>query len=263
MTNGMIVLLYNSEADIRANWNSLLQLAFPTSVHVIDNASTDNGPKLLQDAGVPVHVLPTNIGFTAAINRGIKHFWDKDIDFLWLVNPDVQPCSPNWDDAILTPLTSIEKCGLVGTKQVDVQGSIVHTGGIITKPHLCHLTVFHDLGDGISVAQKEAVCPTRFRHRTEDVTEIEKVSWVTFAAVALRMEMVREVGLLDERYFLYASDSDYAMQAAKKKWWCYYNPSVVFRHTGGASMRSADSFIYQQARRDIKQFALEESIRLP
>ncbi len=256
MNNGLIYLLYNSEENIKRNWNALLQTKYPLTIHVIDNASTDNGAKLLMDAGVPVHLNEKNVGFTKAINDGLKHFMDKDIDFCFIVNPDIH-CPPQWD-TILDGLTSREQVGMIGTKQVDLHGNIVHSGGIITKPQLCHLTAFYDLGNGMSVAQKDAVCPTRFRHRITDVKVAEKVSWVTFATVALRMKMVREVGLLDEKLYLYSSDAKYAMQAAKKGWECWYNPVKTFQHEGGASMRSADSVIYRKAREDIKRFAEEE-----
>lgn len=263
MKNGLIYLTYQSEACIKANWNSLLQMAIPTSFYVLDNASTDNGPKLLRDAGVPVHINEKNVGFTAGINQGLQHFWDKDVDFVWIVNPDVRPLVSGWDEIVLGDLTSRERVGMIGTKQVDANGNIVHSGGIITKPLLTYLTVFHELGNGMAVAQRDAVCPTRFRHRTTDVKTAERVSWVTFAAVALRMEMVREVGLLDEKLYLYSSDSKYAMQTAEKGWECWYNPSVTFQHEGGASMRFADSWINQQAIRDIKRFAEEELNWLP
>jgi len=260
MNNALAYITYQSEANIKANWNGLLQAKYPLTIYVLDNASTDNGPQLLRDAGVPVHVNETNVGYTAALNQVIKAMWDKDIDWLFVANPDVS--MPYHWDTILDGLTSREQVGMIGTKQVDLHGNIVHSGGIITKPQLCHLTAFYDLGNGMSVAQKDAVCPTRFRHRTTDVNVAEKVSWVTFATVALRMKMIREVGLLDEKLYLYSSDSKYAMQAAKKGWECWYNPVKTFQHEGGASMRSADSVIYRKARDDIKRFAEEELLWL-
>ena len=258
MQNALIYLTFQSEAKIKANWNSVLQTKYPLTIRVIDNASTDNGPALLQKAGVPVHVNSENVGYTRGINQGLRHFleMDKDFDWIFLLNPDVTP-PPLWD-SIVDDLTTVEKCGLIGTKQVDAHGNIVHSGGIITKPMLCHLTVFYDLGNGTSVAQKDAVCPIRFRHRTDDVKTVEKVPWVTFAAVALRMDMVREVGLLDEQLYLYCSDAKYAMQAAAKGWDAWYNPQATFIHEGGASMRMADSWIHEQAIKDIKRFAQQE-----
>ena len=258
MKNGLAYILYQSEEDIRRSWNSIFQVKYPLSIYVVDNASTDGGPQLLRDAGVPVHTNEKNMGFTFALNQAIQHFWDTDIDWLFCLNPDCH-CEPHWDANILDGLTSRERVGMIGTKQVDAQGNVVHSGGIITKPLLTYLTVFHELGNGMAVAQRDAVCPTRFRHRTTDVKTAERVSWVTFAAVALRMEMVREVGLLDNQYVNYCSDSKYAMQSAEKNWETWYQPKAVFKHQGGASMRFADSFICQQTVGEIKQFALEET----
>ena len=259
MHNGLVCLLYNSASAIKINWNSLFQAEYPLSIHVIDNASTDGGPELLEQAGVPVHRNTENTGYTAAMNQGLRHFWDKDIDWLFIINPDAGPLPPHWDAKLLLPLlTTQPRIGLIGARLIDDCGSVHHSGGIITQPLLTHLTVFHDLGNGTLVAQKDAVCPTRFRHRTADVRQAERVSWVTFAVVALRMEMVRDVGLLDPMLWLYCSDAKYAMQAAEKGWETWYNPQLTVLHEGGGGLRMADSAVHQQAIKDIRRFAMEE-----
>src|SRR5262249_6567867 len=42
-------------------------------------------------------------------------------------------------------------------------------------------------------------------------------------------------GLLDERYFAYVEDADFAMRAAEAGFECVYEPKAVFEHKGGGS----------------------------
>lgn len=68
-TVGVVVVTYQSARSIAANWSAFHDVDTPIKMCVIDNASTDNTIPLLQRAGVPVHVNPINVGFTAATNQ--------------------------------------------------------------------------------------------------------------------------------------------------------------------------------------------------
>jgi len=253
---GLALLTYNSARQLTHSWSSYLQTTYPLNICVVDNASTDNTVPMLREAGVPVHVNEQNTGYSAGMNQCLQMLLDAGVDWLAVVNPDVI-LSANWDEAILSPFTSQDRVGIIGTRLVSPSGGILHTGGTITKPSLVYWPTRYQLGDNWGIVQQDAVCVTRFRHRTQDCKDIERVPWVTFACVMLRASMLREIGLLDTLYFLYSSDAELCMRANEARWEIWYNP-VTFVHEGSASVREAGSDIQQRAIADLQQFALRE-----
>ena len=257
--NGLIYLTYNSADDIRSNWDSLVDnIALPTVVHVIDNGSTDDGVDLLENSGIPVRSNAENVGYSAGINQGLRHLLDKDVDeFIFIVNPDVK-CLPEWDKLLTEPLASVEDCGIIGARLVSRGGSILHSGGkITTLPTLLLWPMLYPVTDNLSVVSKDGLCATHFVHDTIDYTEPQKCPWVTFAIVALRVSMIKDIGLLDETYFLYSSDSQYCMRAWRAGWDTWYNP-ITFEHSRSASLQKASNTIQEQGRRDMLRFVHEE-----
>ncbi len=59
--------------------------------------------------------------------------------------------------------------------------------------------------------------------------------WTSFASVLLRAKTVQEVGLMDERFFMYFEDVDYCRRAAKVGWQIWHAPSARVVHLRGQS----------------------------
>lgn len=255
MNNGLVYLTYNSEQPIVRNFGNLFNTRDPLNVTVIDNASTDQTVPLLERSGIPVHVNDDNIGFAAGINIGLKKLLDKDLEWIFIINPDVK-CPEHWD-TVVDGLTDNLSCGIVGVRLVDSSGQLVHSGGIASEiPQLVMWPTEYDLGNSWSVTQGDAVTAMHFRH---DLFEngVQKCAWVSFSAVALRVDMLRQIGLLDETYFFYCSDIQLCMRAWQQNWQVWYNP-VTFSHEVGASVRRADSEAKNNAQADMRRFVLSE-----
>lgn len=62
--------------------------------------------------------------------------------------------------------------------------------------------------------------------------------WLTFAAVAIRPELIDAIGLLDENMPMYFSDSDYSMRAASAGWKLLLTPKAVVGHENHAATHS-------------------------
>ena len=63
----------------------------------------------------------------------------------------------------------------------------------------------------------------------------EKQTWVNFASVMLKRDMIEEIGPLDAKMFLVYSDSDYCYFARSKGWDCWFEPSSKVLHRLNAS----------------------------
>jgi N-acetylglucosaminyl-diphospho-decaprenol L-rhamnosyltransferase len=67
-----------------------------------------------------------------------------------------------------------------------------------------------------------------------------EVDSVVGAFMLVRREAIQQVGLLDERFFMYGEDLDWALRIQQAGWKIYYNPRVtVFHHKRAASTGSS------------------------
>ena len=63
----------------------------------------------------------------------------------------------------------------------------------------------------------------------------EAIEWASFACILARGEMVREIGPMDEGYFLYFEDAEYALRARRAGWRTIQVPDAVAVHYRGGS----------------------------
>ena len=256
---GVVLLCYNSRRQITANWQALTNITTPVKFVVIDNASTDGTQELLRRSGIPFHANAVNVGYSAGINQGFRILLeDENIQWIGLINPDIIP-PPDWPSEIVQPFTDRPEVGIVGCKLVNQLGHVIHAGGMITeKLQLIYWPLSYPVRDDWSVLGQAAVCTTRFRHRLEDRKEIEQVPWVTFACSMIRTSLLREVGLLDDNFFLFCSDAQISMRGLEAGFQTWYNPSVTCQHEGSASVKAAGSDIQIKAQEDLQRFARTE-----
>jgi len=260
MGNGLVYLTYNSAWATGRYWHTIPDGATkPLSVKVIDNASKDSTTLVMDKLGMRYHVNDENVGYTAGVNQGIKHFLNTDVEWIFLVNPDV--CCPEKWDTVVDGLPEDKNIGIIGGKLVGENG-LDHAGGeILDEPRIMYWPFVEDVGhEDYQVLEKRGICTTRFSHTRRDLYKVPRaVAWVTFAFVALRKDMVADIGLLDETYFLYSSDAQYCMRAWQAGWEVWYNPIATFWHEISMSLRTADDAIQQRAVADIRKFAEEET----
>ena len=72
--------------------------------------------------------------------------------------------------------------------------------------------------------------------------ETAQTDWVAGACMIIRREVIEQIGLLDEAYFLYFEEVDFCLRAARKGWQCFYVPSARVVHLVGqaSGVTSAD-----------------------
>ena len=68
------------------------------------------------------------------------------------------------------------------------------------------------------------------------------VDWVSGGAMLVRMAAIKEVGGMDERYFLYIEDVDWCKTMGKAGWKVLYDPRATVLHAGRHSSISNGVF---------------------
>jgi N-acetylglucosaminyl-diphospho-decaprenol L-rhamnosyltransferase len=90
-----------------------------------------------------------------------------------------------------------------------------------------------------------------------------EVDWLGFACVLIRQEVVEQVGMLDDAYFMYFEDIDYCSRARDAGWTVLYLPEPQIVHlgaasskvfAGGALLRRAPRYYYESRSRYFAKF---------
>ncbi len=198
------ILTWNDHDETIACLRSLGNNLPPGSrVLVIDNGSdVPFDPLDMSGAMEFEHVrLDENRGFAGGQNVGIQYAINHDFDYVWLLNNDC-----------IVPPGVLDK--LIGEIESDSQIGAVSP--IIVHDHLNGTIQFQgawnnweSIETDFPKTRDEAVYAQESRPR-----EI----WLYGTALLLRIEAVNGVGLLDERYFAYAEDTEFGTRLSRKGW---------------------------------------------
>jgi N-acetylglucosaminyl-diphospho-decaprenol L-rhamnosyltransferase len=165
-----------------------------------------------------------NLGYAGAINSWLRSLLKQPgyVGF-WILNPDTL-AEPDALSELVKYAKSNRK-GMVGSRIVSTRDpSFVHSRGLRWRPIL---------------ASTEAVGFKAPANIGPDSGKLEEqLDAPSGASFYVTRECVEQIGLMDERYFLFFEDLDWGMRAKKACGLGYADNSVV-RHEGGTTIGSA------------------------
>lgn len=168
-----------------------------------------------------------NRGFTRACNDGIMQ---GSGEYIWLLNQDAVVME-GAQQALINRLNSGPKVGIAGSMQIDPEDpDVIRHGGTVRA-----------FPAGVHKGGKLSMGHCRLP---------EKNTWVNYASVMFKREMVQRIGLMDENMFLLYSDSDYCYWARYMGWEVWYEPESRVRHRLGKASKNSAEF----QRKDMQAF---------
>ncbi len=234
MTSGpdlqVIVVSHGAEGLLRRCLRSLREhpAGGEMRVTVVDSGSPDATPDMVAREFPEVRLLRCgNIGFSAANNLALR---ESEARAVLLLNPDTEVYAGTLD-AALARLWSGDRIGVVGVKLVTESGELDHACKRSFPTPLSALA--HFTGIGRSNDASGALSQYRATHLGDD--EPGEVDAVNGAFMLCRAEAVREVGLLDEGYWLYMEDLDWCRRFWQAGWSVFYEPAGTALHVKGGS----------------------------
>lgn len=234
MTGGLdlevVVVSHGAEGLLRNCLRSLREhpARGETRVTVVDSGSPDSTPDMVEAEFPEVRLLRRgNIGFSAANNLVLR---ESEARAVLLLNPDTEVYAGTLD-AALARLWSEQGIGMVGVKLVTDSGALDHACKRSFPTPLSALA--HFTGIGRSAGASSALSQYRATELGED--EPGEVDAVNGAFMLCRAEAVREVGLLDEGYWLYMEDLDWCHRFWDAGWKVVYEPAGTALHVKGGS----------------------------
>ncbi len=227
----IVIVNYNSTGDLLRCLAGIREDPAGNQVQVIvvDNAS--EGQPGLQDQLRPFSpellLNGKNEGFGRACNRGIRH---SSAPFLLLLNPDVVPHKGAIDKS-LRYLKGRRRTGIVGCRVLNPDGSLqlACRRSIPTVGN----SLYRFLGLSRLFPRNRKFGAYNLTYLDEDEThEIEAVSG---SFLMFRRELADEIGLLDERFFLYGEDLDFCYRTLLAGWRVEYYAAASVTHRKGRS----------------------------
>ena len=237
-TLSAIIVNYNAGPLLRKCVDSLLACPLDIEIIVVDNASSDASLDGLQDLSqVCVIRNPANVGFAAACNIGVQA---SSAPFLLFLNPD---CffQPDAIGPLLASLQSDDRVGIVGGLLVNEDGT-EQGGGRRAVP-----TPWRSIVRAFGLQRFANRWPKLFYdfhlHKQplpDGPIEVEAISG---ACMLVKRDVMEDVGLWDEGYFLHCEDLDWCMRLRQKGWKILFVPDARISHALGACSQSRRVFV--------------------
>ena len=227
----IIIVSFNARAELAQCLESLHQPAPVTSheVIVVDNASSDGSAAAARQwAGVRTIETGANLGFARATNIGIRE--SRGDLLLWLNSDTVVPAGAI--DRLVEILQSSHDVSVVGPRLVDAGGHPELSFGAMLGP-------FNELRQKLLVRGHDRRVPVISNLVDRWTREPVFPDWVSGACLLVRRVDAEAVGLLDERYFMYAEDVDFCAAIRRRGGRIRFSPEVTIVHLRGQSVSAA------------------------
>ncbi|MFQ5594480.1 MAG: glycosyltransferase family 2 protein [Anaerolineae bacterium] len=197
---------------------------------VVDNASDDGSVEMVRREFPHVHLIANeaNFGFAAANNQGISASHGR---YVLLLNPDTEV----FDDALAKLVGFLDRYpeyAAAGAGLVYPDGSFQHSSFRFPGAFQCFLDFFpinHRLAD----SRLNGRYPRAWYERGQPFD----VDHPLGACLAVRREVIDQVGLLDEGFFMYCEEIDWCWRMHEAGWKVACVPAARVVHHAGASAR--------------------------
>lgn len=201
----VIVLNYNGKSHLEYCLPSILSTNYENlNIVLVDNNSSDGSVEYVERSFPSVEILQLeeNLGWAGGNNRGIEYANEQDAEYVLLANNDIR-VHPEWVSAAVDAAESRDDVGFVGFDVYGVVKSIP-------------LETYEEAVD-------EWTAPSV--QETED--------YINGMAIFAPIDVFDDIGLIDERYFIYAEETDLQIRAEKAGYKRLRTNVPVWHHSSG------------------------------
>jgi hypothetical protein len=229
----VVIVSYNTRDILRNCLEALFEHSrgVVMEVFVVDNNSHDGSADMVKNDFPSVLLIANNqnLGFAAANNQA---FPLARGNYIILLNPDayIRPLSIQ---NCIKFMDSTPKCGLCGGKIISPAGTIEPSARRFPSA----LSKFLALS-GLRGKFPQSRLLNYYEFGGFAYTKPLEVDWVPGTFTIVRKKMLDEIGVFDERFYIYYEETDLCMRAKKAGWKIYFIPDAEVTHIGGASSKT-------------------------
>lgn len=221
----VIIVNYNGERFLKECLDSLRAQTYTDfEVILVDNHSSDRSNEIVGHTYPEVILIrnTANHGFARGSNDGIRASRGR---FILTLNNDTR-LDPGFIKEIVRPQIHDGKVGICASKMLYPDGRINSTGTCISRSGAAWDRGMSEPDHG-------------------QYNQPGEVFGACAGAALYRREMLDEIGLFDEDFFMYMEDVDLSFRARYAGWRCVFVPdAVAYHHHGGTSGVGSDTAVY-------------------
>ena len=252
---GIVIVNYNVCDLLRDCLKSVYASAGATfEVCVVDNASPDNSADMITREFPQTHLIrnQANVGYATANNLGLRYFGfgvpragsqEPGINnsaeqryslgnprYALLLNPDTL-VPPDAFAKIIRLMDQRSDLGIAGPKLVRLDGSLdLACRRSFPTPEVSFWRMTY-----LSKIFPRTKLFGRYNMTYLNADQPAEIDAVVGAFMLVRGQAIDQAGLLDEQFWMYGEDLDWAYRIKQKGWKVYYYPQVVVQHIKRAS----------------------------
>jgi GT2 family glycosyltransferase len=218
------LIIFNEEIGVvQRAINSFLNTKLDVEILLIDNSDISWSDKQWQDKRITYIFNGKNLGFAAGHNIGIRESQTRGSKYHLVLNPDIY-----FKEGVLEELFHYmedhQDVGFILPKVLYPNGSVQHLYKLLPTPFDLLLRRFLPPGfRGIFRKRLE-----QYELKAMNLEIIQEIPYLSGCFMFLRSRAIEEVGLFDERFFLYLEDVDYSRRFYVKFKNIYYPHVSVF-----------------------------------
>ncbi|MCX6781405.1 MAG: glycosyltransferase family 2 protein [Candidatus Magasanikbacteria bacterium] len=228
---GIVILNYKMrklvEPCLTTLFVDLEKSGLTSKVVVTDNNSGDGLFEWIAEHFPQVETIQIggNYGFARGVNPGMRAL---DARYYFVLNPDTQFVEPNTIRRLYDWMESNPKVGVSAPRLLNGDGTLQYSCHrfptvlvqLIRRSPLSHRQFFKRRIDS-------------FLLKDVDRTIARPVDWVQGSAMFIRRGALKQVGLLDEKFWMYFEDTDWCRRFWNAGWLIYYLPEISLVHHHG------------------------------
>ena len=229
MKLSIIIVNFNTKGYLKQTLQSIKVShdKFEKEVIVVDNASTDGSVTLATIKN------EHNLGYAAANNQGIRKARGE---YILLLNSDTKLFS----DTLQTMVQYMDYHPQVGVSTCAVE---LENGNLDPASHRGFPTPWSSFAylSGLEKMFPKSRLFGQYHQGWQDIDQPHEIDTPAGAFYLTRKKVVDQVGLLDERYFMYAEDIDWSLRIKRAGWKIMYIPYTKIIHFKKQSGRASSS----------------------
>lgn len=230
MKLSIIILNYKTYGLLKNSLKGLLKNPpdFVYEIVLVDAASDNIKLEILLNEVFPhrpanLKIIKTdrNIGYARANNLGIKQ---AQGEYVLILNPDTVIFEKTLDKLVFF-MDKNPQAGMVGPKIINPDHSLQDS--CFRFPTLMYPFYRRTFLANTKAGKKWL---NNFLLKDQDRSEPFAVDWLLGACLLVRSKAIAEVGLLDERFFLFLEDTDWCLRFWQKDWSVFFSPDSQIVH---------------------------------
>ena len=216
----ILTVTTNAAGHLPAYLEALARVTYPeTELWVVDNASADGSAALVTAAFPDATVLENdaNLGFTGACNRALAMILERpEIDYVLFLNDDTEVRA-----GFIEPLVALARSGTLVAPKTYLAG----------QPGV--------LDDAVGTFDWwRGTWKQRVLGRPESAADAypHAIDTANLSCLLVPVQVFRDVGLLDDAFFVYYDDTDFCRRARDAGYRILFEPASIVEHRKGATL---------------------------